>query len=120
VLEALDPTQRDEVRALLGALGEPGVEAPASRPAEAAPTPGPAPDISLLQGLSPWLADRVGAAIGGASHGQDARMTPAAHAAVVQAAAALPIETLPALEIASPQRRRPSGPLAWIGRPPWA
>jgi hypothetical protein len=122
VLEALDPDQRDEVRALLDAYGEPTAEA-VEPPHVEVPTVQPAtpePDALLLEGLSPWVAERVASALGGANGAAGGRMTPAALDALAEAAGALPPDASPALEMATPERRRRTGPLAWMGRLLWA
>jgi len=105
VLDALEPAQQAEVRALLEAyVASPAPDiGPAPSPAPA-PEPAPVADVSHLAGLSPWLAGRVAAA-DGVDVGEAGRMTPGARAALAQAARSLPPEPTFALEAATPRRR---------------
>lgn len=118
VLEALDPVQQDEVRALLEAYGatvlpaapprrEPSAPIDASTPVPPPtplPTPPPAPEVLPVAGLSAWLAQRVAAAEG-AEGGDPGRMTPAARTALAQVARALPAPAAPGPDAAPPRRR---------------
>jgi hypothetical protein len=115
ILDALDPAQRDTVEGLLAAYGQPAFETAAPRAADP-PAPPPPPDLSHLQGLSPWLAERVAAAAPGAPRGEGRafRMTPAALAALAASAHALPPESPEPLEMPPPRPRR--GGLFGLGR----
>lgn len=114
VLEALDPVQQDEVRALLEAYGatvlpaapprhEPSAAIDAAPPVPP-PTPPPAPEVLPVAGLSTWLAQRVAAAEG-VECGDPGRMTPAARTALAQVARALPVPAAPGPDAGAPRRR---------------
>jgi hypothetical protein len=117
VLDALEPAQQAEVRALLDAYDAPTVATqPAPPPAPAEPAP--VRDTSHLAGLSAWLAQRVAAADepGTAAAG---RMTSGALTALAQAARALPPETTFVLE-APAAPRRSFNPFRRRESKPWA
>jgi hypothetical protein len=128
VLEALDPVQQDEVRALLEAYGATlSPAAPPRREASApiddspqvpSPTPPPAPEVLPVAGLSSWLAQRVAAAEGGAG-GDPGRMTPAARSALAEVARALPVPAAPGPDAGAP-RRRGLNPFRRAGASRWA
>lgn len=110
VLEALDPIQQDEVRALLKAYGAtvlpaaPPRHEPSAAIDAAPPVPPPAPEVLPVAGLSAWLAQRVAAAEG-AEGGDPGRMTPAARTALAQVARVLPAPAAPGPDAAPPRRR---------------